>query len=251
MNGGNRMNEKEGIRLNKYLAQAGICSRRDADKHIEQGQVSVNGKTAAPGTKVFPGDKVCFGGKPVGGRQERAVLAYYKPAGIICSERDKHADRLLSDALHYPVRVTYAGRLDKDSEGLLLMTNDGELIDALMRGANRHEKEYVVKLKNEVTDDFLQKMSEGVYLKELDKKTRPCKIWRAGKMTCHIILTQGLNRQIRRMCGELGCEVHSLKRVRVANIKLDNLKPGEYRVLGGSELERLYEIAGLKGINHE
>lgn len=251
MSGRKQFKEKEEIRLNKYLAQAGICSRRDADKFIEQGQVTVNGKIAAPGTKVLPGDKVCFGGKIIGGRQEKAVLAYYKPVGIICSERDKHADKLLSDALHYPVRVTYAGRLDKDSEGLLLMTNDGDLIDALMRGANRHEKEYVVKLKSEVTEEFLKKMSEGVYLSELDKTTRPCKVWQVGKLTFHIILTQGLNRQIRRMCKELGYEVHSLKRVRVANITLDKLKPGEYRVLKGSELEELYEIAGLKGERHE
>lgn len=247
MSGRKQLKEKEEIRLNKYLAQAGICSRRDADKLIESGQVTVNDKIASPGTKVLPRDKVCFGGKIIGGRQEKAVLAYYKPVGVICSERDKHADKLLSDALHYPVRVTYAGRLDKDSEGLLLMTNDGDLIDALMRGANRHEKEYVVKLKSEVTEEFLQKMAEGVYLHELNKKTRPCKVEQTGKFTFHIVLTQGLNRQIRRMCGELGCEVHALKRIRVANIVLDALRPGEYRVLKGDELKALYEIAGLEG----
>lgn len=247
MSGRKQLEKKEEIRLNKFLAQAGICSRRDADKLIESGQVTVNGKIASPGIKVLPHDKVCFGGKIIGGRQEKAVLAYYKPVGVICSERDKHADRILSDVLHYPVRVTYAGRLDKDSEGLLLMTNDGDLIDALMRGANRHEKEYVVKLKSEVTEEFLQKMSEGVYLHELNKKTRPCKVEKTGKFTFHIVLTQGLNRQIRRMCKELECEIHALKRVRVANIRLDNLKPGEYRVLKGNELKELYEIAGLEG----
>ena len=189
MSGRKQLEKKEEIRLNKYLAQAGIFSRRDADKLIESGQVTVNGKIASPGTKVLPYDKVCFGGKIIGGRQEKAVLAYYKPVGVICSERDKHADKLLSDVLHYPVRVTYAGRLDKDSEGLLLMTNDGDLIDALMRGANRHEKEYVVKLKSEVTEEFLQKMSEGIYLRELNKKTRPCKVERTGKFTFHIVLT--------------------------------------------------------------
>lgn len=232
------------IRLNKYLAQAGICSRRDADKLIEAGQVAVNDRIAEPGTKVRRGDKVCFNGKIIGGRQDVAVLAYYKPVGVICSERDKHADKLLTNELHYPVRVTYAGRLDKDSEGLLLLTNDGDLIDRLMRGANRHEKEYIVKVKSEITPEFIKSMSEGVYLTELDKKTRPCQVEQIGKLTFRIILTQGLNRQIRRMCGELGYEVHSLKRVRVANIMLDKLKPGEYRILKGQELQELYNIAG-------
>ena len=235
-------NEKE-IRLNKYLAQAGICSRRDADRLIETGQVTVNDRIAQPGTKVQRGDKVCFQGRLIGGRQEVAVLAYYKPVGVICSERDRHADKLLTNELHYPVRVTYAGRLDKDSEGLLLLTNDGDLIDSLMRGANRHEKEYVVKVKSEITDEFLQEMSRGVYLLELDKTTRPCQVERLGKFTFRIILTQGLNRQIRRMCQALGYEVHSLKRVRVANVTLGGLKPGEYRILKGKELEELYEIA--------
>ena len=182
----------EEIRLNKYLAQAGICSRRDADKLIETGAVSVNDKIAAPGTKITPDDKVCVRGKLIGGRQDTAVLAYYKPLGVICSERDKHADRLLTDELHFPVRVTYAGRLDKDSEGLLLLTNDGKLIDALMRGANRHEKEYVVKVKKEITPEFLDAMSKGVYLTELAKRTRPCKVEQTGKFTFHIVLTLSL-----------------------------------------------------------
>lgn len=241
----------EEIRLNKYLAQAGICSRRDADKLIETGQVSINDKIASPGTKVVPGDKVCVQGRLIGGRQDTAVLAYYKPLGVICSERDKHADRLLSDELHFPVRVTYAGRLDKDSEGLLLLTNDGKLIDALMRGANRHEKEYVVKVKKEITPEFLDAMSKGVYLTELDKRTRPCKVEQTGKFTFHIVLTQGLNRQIRRMCRELDYQVHSLKRIRVANIELGYLKPGEYRVLKGNELKELYRIAVSKGEAYE
>lgn len=237
----------EETRLNKYLAQAGICSRRDADKLIESGQVTINGRLANPGAKVRHGDQVCFRGKIVGGRQDTAVLAYYKPVGVVCSERDKHADKLLSEQLHYPVRVTYAGRLDKDSEGLLLLTNDGALIDALMRGANRHEKEYVVKVKSEITDAFLQGMSEGVYLQELQKKTRPCFVEPIGKFTFRIVLTQGLNRQIRRMCRELGYEVHSLKRVRVANVTLDGLKPGAYRELKGKELEILYKTAFSHG----
>ena len=236
---------EEETRINKYLAQAGICSRRDADKLILEGKVMVNGRVAEPGTKVSGRDKISVSGKAVGGRQETAVLAYYKPVGVICSERDKHAEKLLSKQFSYPVRVTYAGRLDKDSEGLLLLTNDGILIDSLMRGKNKHEKEYVVKVKTDITEEFLQNMSQGVYLTELEKKTRPCKIEQTGKYTVRIVLTQGLNRQIRRMCKELGYEVHSLKRVRVANIELGRLRPGEYRKLEGKELSALYEIAGL------
>lgn len=234
-------------RINKYLAHAGVCSRREADRLIEQGKVLVNGQRPDTGQTVSHRDEITVNGKPVQSQRKNVVLAFYKPVGVICTEKDAHAEKIINDLVHYPVRVTYAGRLDKDSEGLLLMTNDGDLIDALMRAANRHEKEYVVKLKSEVTEEFLQKMSEGVYLHELNKKTRPCKVEKTGKFTFHIVLTQGLNRQIRRMCKELECEIHALKRVRVANIRLDNLKPGEYRVLKGNELKELYEIAGLEG----
>ena len=230
----------EEIRLNKYLAQAGICSRRDADKLIETGAVSVNDKIAAPGTKITPDDKVCVRGKLIGGRQDTAVLAYYKPLGVICSERDKHADRLLTDELHFPVRVTYAGRLDKDSEGLLIMTNDGDLIEQMMRGANCHEKEYQVRVDKPVSDNFLKGMSEGVYLEDLDITTRKCKVRRTGRYTFSMILTQGVNRQIRRMTESFGYRVRALRRIRVLNITLEGLKPGEYRVLQGEELEKLY-----------
>lgn len=235
----------QGTRLNKYLAEAGICSRRDADRLIDIGAVMLNGRVAKAGERVFDGDEVLCHGKVVGGKKDTAVLAYYKPVGVVCSERDKHADKLLTDQLHFPVRVTYAGRLDKDSEGLLLMTNDGNLIDKLMRGANRHEKEYIVKVKTEITDEFIENMANGVYLPELDKTTRPCVVEKIGKLTFRIILTQGLNRQIRRMCAEFGYEVHSLKRVRVANIELGKLHAGEYRIVVGEELQKLYAIAGL------
>lgn len=251
-NGQNKCNEVRaesgkdtGVRLNKYLAEAGICSRRDADRLIDKGLVSINGRIAKMGDRVFAKDQVICQGKVVGGKKDTAVLAYYKPVGVTCSERDKHADKLLTNQLHFPVRVTYAGRLDKDSEGLLLMTNDGNLIDRLMRGANRHEKEYLVKVKTEITPEFLNDMAKGVYLKELDQTTRACEVEQIGKFTFRIILTQGLNRQIRRMCTTFGYEVHSLKRIRVANIELGNLKPGEYRVINGEELETLYQIAGL------
>lgn len=244
----NRADLTGGVRINKYLAEAGICSRRDADRLIEKGAVMLNGRPARAGDRVFDKDIVLCQGKPVSQRQDKAVLAYYKPIGVICSERDRHADKLLTEQLHFPVRVTYAGRLDKDSEGLLLLTNDGDLIDKLMRSANRHEKEYIVKVRSEITEDFLQEMAKGVYLEELDKTTRPCKIEQIGKLTFRIVLTQGLNRQIRRMCKALGYETYSLKRIRVANIRIGKLKPGEYRVITGEELEELYRIAYQKTI---
>ena len=235
----------EQIRLNKYLAECGICSRRDADRLIEQCRVTVNGKIAPMGTKVSEKDEVAVNGKPLKKQEKKVVLALYKPVGVTCTERDRHAQKTLNDMVKYPVRVTYAGRLDKDSEGLLLLTNDGDLIDAMMRGANRHEKEYVVKVTREVTEEFLEKLAAGVYIKELAQTTRPCQVERLGKYTFRIVLTQGLNRQIRRMCAAFGVEVKSLKRVRVMNIMLENLKPGAFREITGEELERLYRDCAL------
>lgn len=235
----------EQIRLNKYLAECGVCSRRDADRLIEQCRVTVNGKIAAMGTKVSEQDEVAVNGKPLKKQERKVVLALYKPVGVTCTERDRHAQKTLNDMLKYPVRVTYAGRLDKDSEGLLLLTNDGDLIDAMMRGANRHEKEYVVKVTREVTEEFLEKLAAGVYIKELAQTTRPCQVEMLGKYTFRIILTQGLNRQIRRMCAAFGVEVKSLKRVRVMNIMLGNLKPGAFKEITGEELERLYRDCAL------
>ncbi|MDO4512989.1 MAG: pseudouridine synthase [Lachnospiraceae bacterium] len=242
----NVMEKNTAERLNKYLAMCGVCSRREADKLIEQGRVFVNGNVAAMGTKVQVGDLVEVGGKPVKQRDEKIVLAYYKPVGVTCTERDRHAKQTVVEALDYPVRVTYAGRLDKDSEGLLLMTNDGRLIDQMMRGANRHEKEYVVKVNREVTDLFLHKMSKGVFLEELDQTTRECEVERLGKYSFRIILTQGLNRQIRRMCRAFQFHVVSIRRIRVMNVTLGNLKPGEYRELTEQEKETLYRLCGIE-----
>lgn len=236
----------EETRLNKYLASCGICSRRDADKLIRQGAVTVNGQIAVQGMKVTLQDEVCVHGKKAAGREKTVVLAYYKPAGVVCTERDAHAEKIVVEEIKYPVRVTYAGRLDKDSEGLLLMTNDGTLIDAMMRGANRHEKEYVVKASKEWTREALSNMRNGVYLEELEVTTRPCKIEQLGSKTIRMILTQGLNRQIRRMCRTQGYEVDSLKRTRVINIELGNLKVGEYRELTQDEIDGLYEKCRLK-----
>ena len=207
-------------RLNKYLAECNVCSRREADKLIDQGRVKVNGHKAVSGMLVSSQDCVKVNGRQVKPVSSKVVLAYNKPVGVTCTEKDKHAEKTIAEAVQYPVRLTYAGRLDKDSDGLILLTNDGELIQRMMRGANRHEKEYVVKVDREYTDDFLMKMSQGVYLKELNETTRPCSAERIGKYTFRIILTQGLNRQIRRMCESFGYKVKSLTRIRVMNIKL-------------------------------
>lgn len=238
--------EEKKVRINKYIAEAGICSRREADKWIDKGQVTINGKVASMGDRVCSKDKVTVCGKPVGSKNEKVVLAFYKPIGITCTEKDKFAEKNIVEYVNYPIRVTYAGRLDKDSEGLILLTNDGELIQKLMKGAAKHEKEYVVKVKKELADSFLENMAKGVYLKELDQTTRPCEVEKIGKYTFRIILTQGLNRQIRRMCKELGNEVASLKRVRIMNIELGNLPYGKWRQVSGSELETLYESVGMK-----
>ena len=235
----------EQMRLNKYLADHGICSRREADRLIEQCRVTVNGRIAGMGTKVSEEDEVALNGKRIGGKPKTVVLAFYKPVGVTCTEKDRHAEKIITDMIHYPIRVTYAGRLDKDSEGLLLLTNDGKLIDAMMRGANRHEKEYVVKVDKEITEEFQESMSAGIYLKELERTTRPCQVKAEGKYTFRIILTQGLNRQIRRMCQVCGYEVKKLKRVRIMNISLDKMPYGKYRELTECEMEQLYTLAGL------
>ena len=232
-------------RLNKYLAECGVCSRREADRWIDQGRVTVNGQKAVSGMQVGGRDLVEVNGRPVKPVSSRVVLAYNKPVGVTCTEKDRHAEKTIMEAVGYPVRLTYAGRLDKDSDGLIILTNDGELIQRMMRGANHHEKEYVVKVDREFTDDFLVKVSQGVYLKELDETTRPCLAERIGKYTFRIVLTQGLNRQIRRMCGCFGYKVRSLTRIRVMNIELDGLKSGAYRELEGEELTTLYHLCGM------
>lgn len=233
------MEENNGIRLNKYIASCGVCSRRDADKLIEEGKVYINGEVADVGSRVFEKDTVKVGSKVVSPSKEKVVLAYYKPVGVTCTERDAHAEVTIQDAVRYKERVTYAGRLDKDSEGLLLLSNDGDLIQQMMKAENRHEKEYVVRINKPVYEELLKKLSEGIYLKELKQKTRPCTVKKVSKDTFSIVLTQGLNRQIRRMCEACGVKVITLKRVRVVSVVLGGLKPGEYRVLSKEEESKL------------
>lgn len=233
------------MRLNKYLAHCGICSRREADRLIEQGKVMVNGRLAVPGLTVGDADEVTVSGKIVQSSKKTVVLKYNKPVGVTCTEKDSHADKKITDMIKYPVRVTYAGRLDKDSEGLLLLTNDGDLIQAMMRGSSHQEKEYVVKVDREISESFLNKMTRGIYLEELNVTTKPCKAEQIGKYTFSIILTQGLNRQVRRMCSACGYQVKSLRRVRVMHIELGDLKPGEYVELSDTDVERLYRDSGI------
>ena len=230
---------KESVRLNKYLSEAGVCSRREADRLIESGKVTVDGVTAQMGMRVTAGQIVKVGKKTVSKQDEMIVLAVNKPKGIVCTEHQRERDSIVR-FLNYPVRVTYAGRLDKDSRGLLLMTNNGDIINQMMRAANRHEKEYKVTVDKEITEQFIKKMSEGVPI--LDTVTRPCTVKKIGKYTFSIILTQGLNRQIRRMCAAFGYEVKDLVRIRIMNIRLGSLKEGAYRKLTDEELEELYEM---------
>lgn len=230
---------KESVRLNKYLSEAGVCSRREADRLIESGKVTVDGVTAQMGMRVTAGQIVKVGKKTVSKQDEMIVLAVNKPKGIVCTEDQRERDSIVR-FLNYPVRVTYAGRLDKDSRGLLLMTNNGDIINQMMRAANHHEKEYKVTVDKEITEQFIKKMSEGVPI--LDTVTRPCTVKKIGKYTFSIILTQGLNRQIRRMCAAFGYEVKDLVRIRIMNIRLGSLKEGAYRKLTDEELEELYEM---------
>lgn len=229
------------MRLNKYLSDAGVCSRREADRLAEAGEILVNGKTALPGIQVETGDTVLVKGQKVVPEEEKVYLAFYKPRGIVCTAEKREKNNVI-DYLSYPVRIYPVGRLDKDSEGLLLMTNDGAIVNGIMRARNRHEKEYQVEVNRPVTPEFLKQMAEGVPI--LDTVTRPCKIHQTSERGFTIVLTQGLNRQIRRMCEYFGFRVTKLKRVRIMNIRIDGLKKGEYRSLTQKELTELKKQIG-------
>lgn len=234
--------DTEPVRLNKYLSDAGICSRREADRLIEQGQVTVDGEPAALGQKILPGQKVLVNGRSVQPKQEMVLLAFHKPLSVECTTAKDNPDNIV-DYIHYPTRIFPIGRLDKNSTGLILLTNEGSLSDRILRGSNYHEKEYVVSVNKPITSSFLKQMERGVEIELEDGArrvmTRPCRV-RAESETCfRIILTQGLNRQIRRMCETLGYKVMSLKRIRVLNIELKDLPEGTYRPVSGKELEEL------------
>lgn len=240
----------EKIRLNKYLSDMGICSRREADRLIQGGNVLVDGEPAVVGMKIREGQQVICEGRTVtaektgqssgtAGRPERVLLAVNKPKGVVCTTSDKDRAMNIVELVDYPVRVYPVGRLDKDSEGLIFMTNQGELVNRIMRGSNGHEKEYVVQVDRPVTKEFVKNMEAGVYLKELGVITRPCRLRVTGTRQFHIILTQGLNRQIRRMCEAMGYQVRALRRIRIMNIKLGDLKKGAWRKVTEEEYREL------------
>lgn len=226
------------MRINKYLSDAGFCSRRQADRLAQEGRITINGVTASAGDRVDGQDTVCVDGKKICPEQKKVYLAFYKPRGIVCTAEKREKNNVI-DYLKYPVRIYPVGRLDKDSEGLLLMTNDGEIVNGIMRARNYHEKEYLVWVDRSVTDEFLKRMGAGVPI--LNTVTRPCKVQKRKENCFSIVLTQGLNRQIRRMCEVLGYRVVKLKRIRIMNIRLDGLEPGKYRELTKEELSQIRE----------
>lgn len=226
----------EGIRLNKYLSDAGVCSRREADRQIEAGVIRIDERIAVMGERVYPDQKVYYQGKLVSREEEFILIALNKPRGIVCTTAKDDPDNII-DFLKFPKRVYPIGRLDKESEGLILLTNDGSIVNRILKGSNYHEKEYVVTVNKPLTEEFIKKMSEGVPI--LDTITRPCTVTPIGKNSFRIILTQGLNRQIRRMCEYMDYRVTSLKRIRIMNIQLGKLNLGGYRKVTDRELEEL------------
>ncbi len=227
------------VRLNKYLSEAGVCSRREADRLIEEGKVLVDGVRAISGMKVTDEMEISVNGKKCSRGQKLVLLAFHKPQGVVCTTDHRWDDVTVEDVLQYPTRVFSVGRLDKDSEGLLLMTNNGDIVNQIMRAGNYHEKEYLVTIDRPVTEEFLKTMRKGG-IPILDARTRSCKVEKTGKYRFRIILTQGLNRQIRRMCEYCGCKVQKLVRVRIMNIELGDLPKGQYRDVTEEEMQELY-----------
>lgn len=226
------------MRINRYISDSGCCSRREADRLIAEGRVRINDQVAQLGQKVQPGDRVTLNGKPVTGSGPKKYLALYKPRGIVCTADPREKYNVV-DYLGYPERVYPVGRLDKDSEGLLIMTSDGDIVNRLLRAAGGHEKEYQVTVDKPVTAEFVRRMAAGVPV--LDRITLPCRVRPTGKFSFDIILVQGLNRQIRRMCEYLGYRVKGLRRVRIMNIELGDMQPGDWRELTKAELDMLMQ----------
>ena len=233
------MEQQDGIRINKFLSEAGVCSRREADRALEAGQIRIGDRVAVLGDRVLEHDTVYYKGKPVHREEERILIAFHKPRGVVCTTSKKEGVNIV-DYIGYPKRIYPVGRLDKDSTGLILLTNDGDIVNKMMRSGNRHEKEYVVTVNRDITDDFIMQMSKGVPI--LDTVTRSCKVWKTDEREFRIILTQGLNRQIRRMCEALGYKVKTLKRLRIMNISLGNLKEGAYRDVTDEEWSELRRL---------
>ncbi|SEJ09745.1 ribosomal large subunit pseudouridine synthase F [Cyclobacterium xiamenense] len=234
------MEDKNRVRINKYLSEVGYCSRRAADKLIEAGRVTINGKVPEMGTKIGAEDRVRVDGKLIAEPEEKPVyIALNKPVGIVCTTDTEGEKDNIIDFINHPRRIFPIGRLDKPSEGLILLTSDGDIVNKILRAGNRHEKEYLVRVNKPIRPDFIEKMSNGVPI--LGVITRKCEVQQLGKNRFKIILTQGLNRQIRRMCEYLGYQVVSLKRIRIMNIRLD-LPTGQWRDLSASELQEIQQL---------
>lgn len=228
------MSESTGTRINKFLSEAGFCSRREADKLIEKNIVKINGKVPLKGTKVMPGDSVSINNKLISPKKEKFVyIAFNKPKGVVCTTDTKSEKNNIIDFINYPKRIFPIGRLDKPSEGLIFLTSDGDIVNKILRASNHHEKEYIVVVDNAISNDFISKMSSGVPI--LGTVTNKCRVQKLSSRKFKIILTQGLNRQIRRMCEHLGYHVKELKRVRIMNINLD-VKVGQWRYFTKKEL---------------
>ena len=221
------------MRLNKYISETGVCSRREADKWIEAGRVTCNGQPAALGTKVAEGDEVRIDGDLIGHKKKSVYIALNKPVGIICTT-ESHIEDNIIDHIGFPERIFPVGRLDRDSEGLILLTNNGDIVNEILRSENNHEKEYLVTVDRPITDLALRMLTQGV--KIMGQITKPSKVTRVNDQCFRIILTQGLNRQIRRMCSALGYKAQRLQRVRIMNIHVGNLRPGQWRHLTPAEL---------------
>ena len=231
---------EETVRLNKFLSEKGICSRREADRLVDEGKVMVNGVCAVMGQKVSSADEIVVDGKKVSTKQVKPVLiAVNKPAGIVCTTARFEGEKNIVDMVKYPTRIYPIGRLDKESEGLILMTNLGDLANEISKASNSHEKEYVVTVNNQVTESFLDKMRRGMHLEELNADTMPCVCTKTGNREFHIILKQGLNRQIRRMCAACGYRVETLKRIRIMNIHLGNSPQRNFRNVTDAEFDKL------------
>ncbi|MED2255108.1 MULTISPECIES: 23S rRNA pseudouridine(2604) synthase RluF [Brevibacillus] len=224
------------MRINKFISETGICSRREADKLIDAKRVTINGLVAELGSTVSPGDDVRIDGNPLGAKKKHVYIALNKPVGITCTT-ELHVKGNIVDFVNHPERIFPIGRLDKDSQGLILLTNDGDIVNKILRAENNHEKEYIVTVDKPVTANFLHGMANGVRI--LGTVTKPCKVTKVNERVFNIVLTQGLNRQIRRMCQAFGYQVRQLQRVRIMNIRLGNLKIGQWRNLTSEELKEL------------
>ncbi len=233
-------NHPDSIRLNKAISDSGYCSRRQADVLIERGRVTINGEVMTLGDRAMPGDRIEVDGKLITKNDNLVYIALNKPVGITCTT-DQRVEGNVVDFINHSERIFHVGRLDKPSEGLLLMTNDGDIVNKILRAGNRHEKEYIVKTDRHITDEFLHKMRNGIPLDELETTTKKCEVERVSRFVFRIILIQGLNRQIRRMCEYLGFEVLELKRIRIMNIELGDLPIGKWRDLTAAEISGLQE----------